>query len=222
MLLDEAGGATHAIDFLHPRKKPEPVNTRRRNLLITATVAVAALAAVLLVLIQIEQRDSEILQLKSQIGSMKSKVVQAEKQKQNTAAVQEFLDSDINWLDELRNLSQRLPSADDMLVTQLNVGTRMPSGGEINIDGFTRTSEQIKEIQHRLRADDRKVISKGGHDDPRRAKEKLRWRFDETVLVEPGSAKPPANGPPVASPSDSSSLPESKTTKTNPSGGSAK
>jgi hypothetical protein len=195
LLLDEAEGATHAIDFLHPRKRPEPVNTRRRNLLVAATAGAAALAAVLLVMIQLDNMDSEMMQVRAQLNGMKGNVTAAEKQQQHAAAVQDFLDSDINWLAELRGLSQRLPPAENVLITQLNAGTRPPAGGEINVDGFARDSEQIGELRQRLRSDGRKVISKGGQDDPRRAKEKLRWRFDETMIVAPGSATTPAAQP---------------------------
>jgi hypothetical protein len=37
LLVDEAGGASHAIDFLHPRKKVEKADNRRRNLLIATS-----------------------------------------------------------------------------------------------------------------------------------------------------------------------------------------
>jgi Tfp pilus assembly PilM family ATPase len=186
MLVDEAAGAPHAIDFLHPRKKPEPVNTRRRKLLIAATLTTAVLAAGLLVMIELDSLDSEIMRLRSQINSMKSKVAIAEKQKKNTAMVQEFVDSDLNWLEEMSSMSQRLPPPEDMLVVHVSAGTRLPSGGEITLTGFARTQELLGEIQTQLRAGNRKVISKGGYLDPRREKEKLRWRFDETVLVDPG------------------------------------
>jgi Tfp pilus assembly PilM family ATPase len=188
MLLDEAAGATHAIDFLHPRKKPEPVNTRRQKVLIAATVAVMAMAGVLLVMMQLDSADGEIAQLRSQISGIKSKVVTAEKQRLNTAAVQDFVDNDINWLEELKGLSLQLPSEKDVLVTQLTAGTRVTGGGQISVEGFVRESAQIKEVQQSLRANNRKVVSTGGHEDPRRAKDKYTWRFDETVMIAPGQS----------------------------------
>lgn len=215
MLVDEACGAAHAIDFLHPRKKPEVVNTRRRNLLIGATLGAMALAAVLLVMIQLESLDSEMTRLRSKNGGMKSKVAVAVKQKQATAAVQEFVDSDINWLNELQNLSRQLPPPEDILITQLSAGTRVPRGGEIAIEGYTREPALITEIQQRLRVDNRKVISKGGQDDIRREKDKYRWRFDETVIIEPGETAVPApNSPAPNSPAVSPSVP--KPTETGP------
>ena len=211
MLLDEAAGATHLIDFLHPRKKPEPVNTRRRNLLIAAAVATTAMAAAMLVMFQLDALDTEAGQLRSQINTMKSKVAAAEKQRANTAAVQAFVDNDFNWLEELKILSQQSLPAEDMIVSQLAASTRLGGGGEIIVDGYVRKSEQIQEVQKRLRANQRKVQSTGGKEDPRREKDKYHWQLKETILIEPG-AKTPQPAVSAAAPTSS----DAATTKTKP------
>ena len=73
----------------------------------------------MLIMIQLDSLDTEIGQLRSQISGMKGKVAAAEKQKQNTQSVQDFLESDIDWLAELSQLSQRLPPADDVTLRLL-------------------------------------------------------------------------------------------------------
>lgn len=190
MLLDEANGATHALDFLHPRKKPEPVNTRRRNLLIAAAALVTVCAVGLMTLIHFQNLDDEIAQLRAQISGMKTKVNAAEKKKQNTAAVQEFIDGNYHWLDELGRLSEQLPPSDQVVVSNLSASLQGNRVGELHVDGYAKESGQLQEIQKRLRSEGRRVVSKGGQEDARREAGQYRWRFDETVILDPApSAK---------------------------------
>jgi Tfp pilus assembly PilM family ATPase len=126
MLLDDAAGEADTIDFLNPRKKAEP-KTRRREL------TIAAAAAGLLLLIgagwigfQLHSLDSQIAELDTEISQNKPKVDKAGISKANTDKIQEWSDSDPNWLDELANLSIKAPHGKDFWLTKFNT----PSGSE--------------------------------------------------------------------------------------------
>ena len=200
ILRDEAAGAAHAIDFLHPREKPQPVGQGRRGVLIGSLVAVAALAAVVLIWMQLAGMDDEIDQLTTESNQLKEKVELAEKHRTDLVAVDEFLASDIGWLDELRELSDRLPPSEDVIVTVLNMGTRPPAGGQILLDGLVRESQLVRDLQQSMRWDNREVHGTGTREEQRQPT--YRWRFRETQYIEPGQPKE------VAKPATEESTPE--------------
>jgi len=183
MLLDEAQGMAHGIDFFNPRKKAKPPSKNRRNVLIGATVAVAVLGLLSAVWIQLAAIERDVDELTEKLNLQKETVDMAEKRRADSKAVETFLESDILWLEELDQLSRRLPSADDVLITKLDMSTRMPAGGQIVLDGYTREHGKIQDVVEASRSGDRQVVSTGGQYDERR--EKYRWHFKNTVLIEP-------------------------------------
>ena len=203
MLVDEASGAGHAIDFLHPRRRPEPPDRRRRIVLIGSVIAACVLAVVLLVWNQLSKLDDDIATLRQRSNDLKEKVAEAERKLAASRTVGEFLESDIRWLDELYRLSRDLPSSEEVILTQLTLNTRNPAGGQIVLDGYAREHDHIRAVEESLRNDGRMVFGDGGQFDPRR--EAYHWRFKERVLIEPGSAAaadadapPPGKETPVA------------------------
>jgi Tfp pilus assembly PilM family ATPase len=198
MLFDEATGTPPIIDFLHPRKKPEKANLRRRNTLIAATVGTMCLVALLLVWMQLSSLDQEANDLRAQAAQLKKQVVAAEKTRKEELLVQSFLDRNINLLDEFDTLSQRLPSADKVLVTQLNFAVQPETN--LRIEGFTGGPSDFHEIEKQLRAADRPVKSNPKANDLKR--EKYKYGFAEIVKVPPrGQSQQNGKSKPSTAPS---------------------
>jgi Tfp pilus assembly PilM family ATPase len=213
MLLDEAAGGEHAIDFLHPRRAVEPVSPQRRNILIGATAITAVAAIVLLSWSKLVSLDGEIERLSAETRSLDKTVSVAERYRGHVRAVEGFLESDISWLEELRNLSQEMPSAEEVILTQFIASTRSPAGGQMILDGYTRAPEQVSELRETLRDDDREVVSTGSQEDERR--QEYRWRFKETVLIKPRPAVVvPADAEEPTDSSDATPQDEAKTATT--------
>ena len=189
LLVDEAAESPHAIDFLHPRKRPAPPNNTRRNVLVAIAALAACAALIALVVVKLIDLDKEIAAKRVQTRELKEDVEAAEVSQRHQSKVQEFVDSDITWLDELSDLSEQLPPAEDIIVTQLNFATRTPAGAQIIVDGFAKESEQVTHVRDSLRSGGRSIISMGEQDDPR-GKE-YHWLFKETVLIEPGEEPRP-------------------------------
>jgi hypothetical protein len=122
---------------------------------------------------------------------MKLKVSEADKVRDEAALVQDFLDHNFNWLDEMAWLSAKLPSAEEVILTDLTftAPTQTQSGAQLNISGFSRLYNQFEDIQEKLMTDDRSVKAIAKAMDPKR--EKLPFGFKETVRV-PLGAKPVA------------------------------
>ncbi|MEX0818153.1 MAG: hypothetical protein WD070_01130 [Pirellulaceae bacterium] len=181
MLLDEAAGATHPIDFLHPRKRPEAPSKTRRNSFVGGAVAATLLLIAAGVYFKLSLLDSEIKAMQAESTAMQEDVKAANASIAQARLVEQFLVNDITWLDELYAMAKRLPPPEDAIFTQLNLSTRQPSGAQIVLDGYTREAEQLSQLRASLRVDGRSVVSSGTSDDDRR--QDYNWRFKETVLL---------------------------------------
>jgi Tfp pilus assembly PilM family ATPase len=191
MLVDEAAGSAHALDFLHPRRKPEPPNRRRQHVLIGAAVATLCLSAALLVWVQLSSKDDEIARLTEDSNLLIEKVQKAEGFSNDLARIKEFQDSNFVWLDEFYDICEALPPSDDMILSQLSVSTQAPKGGRIDVAGFTKESSQIDDVDRALRAGDRQVISDVSNKDLRRTE--YSWRFKKTAILKPLSEREQPN-----------------------------
>lgn len=181
MLRDEAAGVPHAIDFLHPRKKPERVDLRKRYALIGGGLAAACALAFLLVWWNLTSLDADIELIQGQISAMKGELAIAEAKRKDEMAIQEFLNHRVNWLDEMEYLAQRLPPPEDALLTQLNMSSHPPLGIQMKIEGFTREATKFKEMEEALRVGGRTVASDTKANDLKR--EKYQIGFAETIKV---------------------------------------
>ena len=192
MIMDEATRTGHPIDFLHPRKRPEPPSCHRQAAVLGAVAALALLAAVFLIWRQLAALDRQIANLTAALNRDKKVAEEAKQLQDQTATIDEFVESDIPWLDELSKLSRNLPSADQVLVTQLNLSLISPKGGQIIVDGYTREFDQVQKVSDALRSGGRDVVSSSSSEDPKQTK--YRWKFKQTAIVPPQ----PVPGAPAA------------------------
>ncbi len=181
MLCDEAADAAHPIDFLQPRKRPEPPSQAKRQAVLGGIAAAALLLLVGGVYLTLASMDSEIKAIQAASNEMQKQVEEANLNIAHLKAVEKFTDSDITWLDELYGLAERLPPPEDAILTQIRVGVRQPSGAQITLDGYTREPEQLPTLREGLRIPGRSVASTGSSADPKAKHHK--WRFKETVLL---------------------------------------
>jgi hypothetical protein len=66
----------------------------------------------------------------------------------------------VNWLDELRRLSERMPPGEDAIVTNMSTVAKS-EGGQITITGGATGSEIIDDMFRYLSDDQHDVTSKG-------------------------------------------------------------
>ena len=149
---------------------------------------------------QLAALDGQIAGLTEQTRNLKKSVEQAERKRAVAVAIGEFQKSDISWIDELYRMSRELPSAEEMILTQLTTSTRLPEGGQVVLDGYAQEHDQIFGVGEKLRGPGRQVVSTGGQYDERR--EAYHWRFKETVLIDPqtGPAEASNEQPPTEKP----------------------
>ena len=194
MLMDEAAGATHPIDFLHPRKRAEAPSQSKRYALIGGAIAATLLLIAAGVYFKLSSMDAVIADLNEESVSLKKDVETANASIAQAKLVEQFLANDITWLDELYSMAKQLPPPEDAIFNELQMTTLQPSGAQIVLQGHTREAEQLSHLRESLRVQDRSIVSTGTSDDARR--QDYNWRFKETVLLTKTIAIAPATANP--------------------------
>ncbi|NUQ66572.1 MAG: hypothetical protein HUU20_29265 [Pirellulales bacterium] len=181
MLLDEVDGGRHAVDFLHPRKKPQPPNYRRVGLVAGALVAAVVLAAGYFVWDRIASMDREITDLAARKKQLDDSLKKAADQKKVIAAVDEWRATDVTWLDELRDLSVRFPQARDAIVLRMTLTPARGSGGAIDMQCLVRDPTIVVRMEHGIRDEFHQVRSKRVQ---QRGQEKAyTWQFESSMYL---------------------------------------
>ncbi len=183
MLQDEAAQVRHDIDFFNPRRRPEPPSQRRRYVLAAAVAASLVLADTFLVWQKLAADDHNIKTLQREISELNKLVDQARTLQAKAEDIHQFTRGDINWLDELKDVSRDLPPGDKILVTRLRAVSLSAGGGQFLLDGYARQASDISQMIHNLQSERREASGKGGQENRQRAD--YPWRFDNAVVALP-------------------------------------
>ena len=197
MLLDEASGQGQSIDFLHPRKRPVPPNTRRRKLLLGATAGVLLVALLVLFFGRIRSLDNEIATLQQTSKDLETAVEKANLRQSQAAEVDRFEAGDVTWLDELRELSTEFPPAEQAIVTQLSLRAASPGGGELTLQGYASEPSVIADLEQQLR--DQRHVVQGDRAVEDQQRSAYRWEYRGTIrIAEAAPQAPPSSTVPTS------------------------
>jgi len=159
MLVDELQQAPHAVDFLHPRRKPEPPSRIKQYVLAGAGLAAAVIALGGYGVVEYGRLSDEVAALEVKVKEWEGRAAEAAKLQKTAAEIQTWLGGDPVWLDEFVWLSERLPPAQEVMLTQIQAGST-PRGGEIKIEGLARSVESLKAMQERLRDGEHRLVGR--------------------------------------------------------------
>jgi hypothetical protein len=197
MLVDEAHSAAHAVDFLNPKKMPKPPSR--------AWVGIAAAALLgAFVLWTWYQAHGEFVVLDAQITNLNAEYVEQHKQIQAAVVphvgklrgkrvdyartlsgvrgqIEAWDTADVNWLDELRDLSLRLPSSRDVLLMRMSMLPARGSGGVVSFNGLVRDPLVVVGMETDIR-DYFHVIS-SRHQQQRSTSGDYTWSFETSIVA---------------------------------------
>ncbi|MCB1125446.1 MAG: pilus assembly protein PilM [Verrucomicrobiae bacterium] len=136
------------FDFLHPRKPPEPRNTRRLKGLATA----AALTFVLLGVVSwrtllMRGRMGERSALQEQIQAANRNAVAYRQVRAQAKTVRSWEQANERWLDHVALLSALLPPSPDLYVSSIAAGSR----SSLNLSVKIRSGEILNRVGATLR-----------------------------------------------------------------------
>ena len=195
LAIHTARGGKPAINLADPRRPPVAQTNRRFQTLLAATAATVVAAGAWLAYDRVAQLDSQIADKKKEIAAAEEEVEAFEPHQSKVAAIDEWRQSDVNWLDELDRLSEKLrpapldakdfPVASDIRATQL-IATSMlggnEPGGRIDLTAVARSSSS-RELESRLRDADHPVEPISTTESP--AKDEYRYKYTVLLRVPP-------------------------------------
>ncbi len=183
MVLDEGEGKRHGIDFLNPRQKSEPPNRSRRYAWVAGAVAAVFALFVVGTWWQIQHYTKQVSDLRILNDGLDEQVKNVEQLKLDVATIDKFEQGNINWLDQIHDISTKLPAADQVMVDTITFTTMPGGGGQIALDGYVREPEIIKDMESGLRDDIHQVTGSGTYFDERQ--DDFQWSFKERIVVLP-------------------------------------
>ena len=144
----EARATVEAVDLLNPRKAPEKKDYRRIGVLGGTLAGLLLFAAVYF------WRQGQINQLTEQKGillgsngAMSQKLKAGEDELSQAANISEWVDRDIEWLDEIVRLRAVLPGTDRFFVRNVQFSTVQKNGtGIIQLEGYAKSTDDIEQI----------------------------------------------------------------------------
>lgn len=191
MVYDEAEGRRHGIDFLKPRQRPRPPNRRRRYAGLAAAAASLLLVLTGLIAWQIKGYSRRLSELQAESKNLDGPVKESQKLGAEVIVIDAFAAGDVNWLDQLHELSREFPSAADAVVDSATFNTLSEGGGQIYLEGYVRDPAVIEQMESRLRDEQHQVTGSGTQFDERQPE--LHWQFKEKIVVLPVSREEAAH-----------------------------
>jgi Tfp pilus assembly PilM family ATPase len=188
LLTDEAAGRSHTIDFLHPRKRPAPVNHNRTYAVVGGALAAAVLLLIMMGWWHVRSLDAEILEQATVLAKTKEQANKGKAAIKKAMELDKFTAADVNWLEELDRLSQKFPPAEEARADDLVATAKQNTGGgSLLVQGLAANTNTINTMEAALRDKDRTIIGSGTKEDPKA--KGLTWRYREEIVVHgPGGA----------------------------------
>ena len=141
-------------------------------------------AAVLGSMVYNQRLAADVTRLSNQNRALDEDLAEAMQIKSAAADVDAWAASDFFWLEELRRLSERFPSAEDAMLLDLQMQPRLRDGavvGQMTLKGMARDIEAIEEGEEGLRDDLHEVI--GNEATEERKSSRYAWRFSSSLFV---------------------------------------
>lgn len=184
---DEASPET-LIDFLNPRERMEEKPDRARQAAWIGVPIAAVLLIGFLVYQQFRRLDAKIQSAQSEVNEMLPMSEAADESIARTEAVDQFLDADVNWLDEMKRLAQKAPPSEKLIVRSISaqIGPKA-KGGSLIVTGAVTDPDAIEEMEASLRDDGHSVFGKGSKME--QTNDAYRWTFTETISLDAGNLR---------------------------------
>lgn len=181
MLLDHASGGTHTIDFLNPRKAPEPPSKLRRNIIVGSAIAASILALVGVPYMLLKVKSDQLKSLEMRRGTLIASEKDAIRRIDEVGLIDEWENQNIVWLDEMADLSDAFPLPDDAVVHNLTFAMGKSGTGDIRITGRASDNAVIKQLETELI--EKGYAVKSGQNVKDGKDPHYEWTLAETVTV---------------------------------------
>jgi len=179
-LKEEALEVTPVIDFAHPKKPPLPVNMRNRMIGIAAAVMLIVGGGWYYVNSQFAAIETEIATLKTRRNELNELVKKTTRNRNLYKVLQRREETRMSWLDELRDITLRIPSSPELSLQQFSVSPTQ-RGAVVSFRGTSKSPEAIRKMEISL-GDKYHQLKTPGIRERKRGKESI-WTFQTTMNV---------------------------------------
>jgi hypothetical protein len=156
LLLAKADPKVPALDFLAPRQPPVKRDLRKRKLVMMGS-GVAVLVALLAgnVWLQVRSLDSEIEELQNTKAMLAGELKSGEPVMKSAALIEQWENSGIPWLDQLANLTARMPSTERVYLKKLEFTPRLNAVlPKMKFEALARERADVLDLSEKLVAAD--------------------------------------------------------------------
>lgn len=185
-LREEATGTQPAVDFLHPKKPPTQVGKRNKLLAIAAGVLLLVGGGWYYVHSLFAEVEGRIADVEPQLKDITEFLKETASMRKQAAGLARWDASRMNWLDELRDLTIRMPSSPELTVRQF-AATPAGSGYTVTFQGTSKSPEAhramevgIQDKYHTTRTPSFSQTGSGKN---------LQWNFRTTLQIRRRSKK---------------------------------
>lgn len=170
------------IDFLNPRQRAEEEPDRVRRIMMVAAPLAAIFLIGFFVYRQFADWDRKIAMAADEVNLMLKPSETAEQSIARTEAIDKFLDSDVNWLDEIRRLAEKSPPSEELIVNSITaIANTKSGGGTLRVSGSVTDPGILDVMEQTLRDEAHSVVGKGSQE--QKGNDSYRWTFSESVMV---------------------------------------
>lgn len=176
-----AGSAT--LDFLHPRRPAQTPSVLRRY-------SVFAIAAIVLLGIagyavydKRKMATAELDSLRGQLAQLEKMADKVERKQRIVAAINAWKADDVNWLDELRDMSLRFPGPADAVIERMTIGPAAGGGNAVGLQVRVRDPAIVSMMEANLRDEYHSIRSKRVSEVA--SEDDFGWQLDASILVSP-------------------------------------
>ena len=174
------------VDFLNPRRPPKPAS-KKKPLAVAAAVLLGLVGAGgYYVWSKFDAVDTQNAELEDQLRELNTLVKESKQKRDLGKALAAWEKNRFSWLDEIRDLTERMPERSDLTIRQLSISKGRGSS-TITFSGVAKKSDAVANMEaslrdehHTIRTPSLRERSSGGNPS---------WSFQSTMRVKPRTAK---------------------------------
>jgi Tfp pilus assembly PilM family ATPase len=149
ILLDEVRREHPSVDFLHPRRRPEPPGRARPALVVAAAAAVVVALIFFGAWWRWSQLQRDLQAVQNQSVQVDRSIAQMKSVKKTVDEVEKWRGNDVVWLEEFAWLAEKLPSAEALKITSVRFAQGQ-AFGEIHLQAVAASSEAVADTEQKL------------------------------------------------------------------------
>lgn len=185
-ICEQAGSVSPAVDFLAPRRPPKQQGPWTKVLAVAAAVLILGGGTAYYIHTLFAEAEGRIADVQPQLENLSERLKQTSGMRRQAIGIGRWNAARMNWLDELRDLTIRMPSSPDLTVNQF---AATPAGGGYTVvfRGVSKSPDLHRAmeigIQDRYHSTKTPSFSQSGSGD------KAVWNFRTTLQIRRRPAK---------------------------------